>query len=205
MSSAGLSSRQQTPRGPFLQLLKAMGMSSAKGRWATSLTSFPSLQAGQSSCECHHVSDVLKAAALAALPLQAQQSLLGCRHAAGILNVAALAAALPLQAVGHYLLNSVLDELPQLPTPLWLTSPAHACEGQQEMPAATLACIGPASQWARLRHHGCGPGLSQPACSLAHTKMVPLLQGLIGAPAGYLHDFAVLQPQSVHGPCSKDL
>ncbi len=43
-SSAGLSERQPTLRGPCLQLLKAMGMSSANGRLANSWMTLPVLQ-----------------------------------------------------------------------------------------------------------------------------------------------------------------
>lgn len=43
LSSAGLSSRQPRERGPFRHELKATGMSSARGRYAISLTNVPSL------------------------------------------------------------------------------------------------------------------------------------------------------------------
>ena len=46
-SSAGLSERQPTLRGPCRQLLKAMGMSSARGRFASSCMTLPVLQTMQ--------------------------------------------------------------------------------------------------------------------------------------------------------------
>ena len=49
-SSAGLSSRHSTLRGPFLQLLNAIGMSSASGSAATSLMQLPDLCRRTSKC-----------------------------------------------------------------------------------------------------------------------------------------------------------
>ena len=50
-SSAGLSERQPTLRGPCLQLLKAMGMSSANGRFASSCNTLPVLQSAFESIQ----------------------------------------------------------------------------------------------------------------------------------------------------------
>ena len=44
LNSASLSERQSIPRGPLRQLLNVMGISSASGRYATSLTSSPRLR-----------------------------------------------------------------------------------------------------------------------------------------------------------------